>query len=259
MKDILEHIKCQDPDQLPKLKRVVDLCRKASKQYEVVTSDFLSPDIHDYLPYIIHHFKDLSYELQGGYDEAEYKKLILYPDYMVDIESQILVIDIKYQEKYGQISHRDVLGAVLGLGLKRDVVGDILLEPGHVQVMTSETTARFIRSQLSKIGRVHVDVSMCQTDEIMKKDEQVKMIFSTVKSVRLDAVIASGYNVSRSKAVDLIKAEKVKLNHNYCSQTSKELNVGDLISIRGLGRIRLQEINGLSKKERYKIEIKKYI
>jgi len=259
MKEILENIKCHDPDQLPKLKRVVDLCRKASKAYEVVVSDFLSPDIHEYLPFIVHQFRDLSYKLEGGYDQAEYKKLVLYPDYMTDVESSIVIIDIKYLEKYGEVSHRDVLGAVLGLGLKREVVGDILLENGHVQVMTAETTGRFISSHLTKIGRVNVDVTLCSLEDIMDKEEQVKLIFSTVKSVRLDAVIASGYNISRSKAADYIKAEKVKLNHNFCTQTSKELSVGDLISIRGLGRIRLDEINGLSKKERYKIQIKKYI
>lgn len=256
---ILSKLKIYDPEQLPKIKRIIDMCNQVDKYYEVVISDFLSPDLHHYIEYIIHEFRDVSYSLDGGYDLAEYKRLVLYPDYMSEVPEMIFIVDLTYDPKYGEIAHRDVLGAVLGLGLKREVIGDILLTTGHVQVMTSEKIANFLSSHLLKVGRVNVKVSVVTKDEIIEKEEAFQMIFSTVKSLRLDSVVASGYNISRSKAVELIKADRVKLNHNFTNQSAKELSEGDLISVKGKGRIRLESINGLSKKERYKIEIKKYI
>ena len=257
--DILSKLKLYNPDQLPKLKRVVDLCEQAEKSYDVVSSDFLSPDLDVFMPSILFHYRDLAYTLDGGYDDAEYKILSVYPDYMIDVTSDIKIVDVTYLPKYGEIAHRDVLGAVLGLGLKREVIGDILLEEGHVQIVTSDSIATFLSTHLSKIGRITGSVSIVEKDMLIEKIESFKMISSTVKSLRLDSVISSGHNISRSKAVDYIKAERVKLNHNYCNQSSKELNEGDLISIKGLGRIRLIAVNGQSKKDRYRIEIKKYI
>lgn len=256
--DILSKLKIHDPEQLPKLKRVIDQCNQGMKYYEVIKTDFLSPDLHGYIEGIMYHYPDLNYSLDGGYHAAEYKRLILWPDFLEAPIDNVSVVDIVYDPKFGSITHRDVLGATLGLGLKREVVGDILLEEGHVQIMTSENIAEFLNSHLIKIGRVSIHVKL-DVDEMIDYEPAFKMSFTTVKSLRLDGVIASGYNISRSKAVDYIKAEKVKLNHNYILSSSKELNEGDLISVKGKGRIRLMSVNGLSKKERYKIEIKKYI
>ena len=257
--DILRQLNIYDTEQLPKLKRIIDILNKVMKSYEVVSTDFLSPDIQGYIKSICFHYPDLKYTLDGGYDDAEYKKMIVYPDYLETVESDLSILDITYHEKYGDVSHRDVLGAVLGLGLKREVIGDILLENGHVQVMTSEHVASFLQTHLLKVGRVTVTTDIVDKDRLIEKVESVKWINTTVKSLRLDAIIASGFNLSRSKAVDLIKAERVKLNHNISVQTSKELSEGDLISVKGKGRIKIDSINGLTKKERYKVDIKKYI
>jgi len=257
--EILSKLKIYDPEQIPKLKRIIDMASQVDKYYEEVISDFLSPDLHHYIGYIVHHFMDVAYSLDGGYDQAEYKRLALYPDYMTEVPQMIWIVDLIYDPKYGTIGHRDVLGAVLGLGLKREVIGDILLEEGRVQIMTSENIASFLVTHLIKVGRVKVQSSLVTKDEMIDTAQDFQMIFSTVKSLRLDALIASGYNISRSKAVDYIKADRVKVNHNYMNQTSKELGEGDLISVKGKGRIKLEKVNGLSKKERYKIEIKKYI
>ena len=257
--DILRQLKIYDAEQLPKLKRIIDILNQVMKSYEVVSTDFLSPDIQGYIKSICFHYPDLKYTLEGGYDDAEYKKMIVYPDYLESVESDLSIVDITYHEKYGDVSHRDVLGAVLGLGLKREVIGDILLENGHVQVMTSDHVATFLLSHLTKVGRVTVSTDLVDKDHLIEKVESIQWIHTTVKSLRLDAIIASGFNLSRSKAVDLIKAERVKLNHNVSIQTSKELSEGDLISVKGKGRIKIDSINGLTKKERYKVDIKKYI
>lgn len=257
--DIIRQLKISDTDQIPKVKRVIDLFNQVKKKYDLVSSDFLSPDILGYIEKISFNYPDINVVLNGGYDDAEYKKLTIYPDYLEEVELDIVAVDITYHEKYGSVAHRDVLGALLGLGLKREVIGDILLEDGHVQVLTSHHVATLVSSQLSKIGRMTVSTEVVALSQLIEKIESVKIINTTVKSLRLDAIIASGYNMARSKAVDLIKAERVKLNHNVSVQTSKELKSGDLISVKGKGRIKVNRIDGLTKKDRYKVVLKKFI
>lgn len=246
-------------EQLPMLKRIVDICRQAEKFHEVVHTEFLSPDICFYVPQLLNQFHDLNYTLDGGYDEAEYARLVVYPDYLSDVSVELFVLEITYHPKFGSMSHRDVLGAVLGLGLKRQVIGDILLEEGKVHVLTTESMGEFLMQHLDKIGRVAVKTSSVSIAELIKKVTPHQLIFATVKQLRLDAIIASGYHLSRSKAVQLIQSEKVKVNHQYTKDNSKELKTGDLISVKGFGRIKLNQVNGISKKERIKVEIKKYV
>lgn len=257
--ELIKQLRVSDSEQVPKVKRLIDLANKALKTHEVVVSDFLSPDIHAYVASIMFHYPDLNYVLDGGYEEFEYGCLVIYPDYLVDVEGVVSILDMTYNIKYGEISHRDVLGAILGLGIKREVVGDILLEPGHVQMMVSPDIIGYLEANISKIGRVTVEAKSVGKDALIHKEQTFKWVDSTVKSLRLDAIISSGYNISRSKAVELIKAERVKLNHNFTTQTSKEVEAGMLISVKGKGRMLLEEVNGLTKKERYKIKIKKYV
>lgn len=256
--EVIKQLNVVDPDQIPKIKRVIDLANKALKTHDVVISDFLSPDLHGYIRSIMFHYPDLNYVLDGGYPECEYACLVVYPDYLTDIDDAVQILDLTYNLKYGEIAHRDVLGALLGLGIRREVVGDIILEPGHVQVMVTPDIIGYLQANVSKIGRVTVESRCVDQSKLIQKTESFKDINTTVKSLRLDAIISSGYNISRSKAVDLIKAERVKLNHNFTTQTSKEVEAGMLISVKGKGRMLLEEVNGLTKKERYKIKIKKY-
>lgn len=256
---ILEKLKVHHPDQIEKLKRVIDLCVQAGKSYDRECSHFLSPDLLEYIPYIMSEFRDLDYELQGGYTYAEYKRLVVYPDFMTDIEDAIELIEISYSEKYGSIAHRDVLGSLIGLGLKREVIGDILVEDGLVRVLVIAEMADYILKQIHKIGRVKVNACIKPLSDIKDYSPAFELMDATVKSNRLDSIIARGFNISRSKASDLIKRDLVKLNHNICHQVSKELSEDTLISVRGYGRISIEGFNGLTRKDRHRITIKKFI
>ncbi|MBN2795465.1 MAG: RNA-binding protein [Clostridia bacterium] len=256
---ILDKIKIHHPDQLDKLKRVIDLCIQTKKSYEVGKTHFLTPDILDYVPLILSHFEDLSYTLEGGYAFSEYQRLLVYPDFMSEISPSVSLLEITYPVKYGEIGHRDVLGSLIGLGIKRDVIGDILVEPGKVQVLVLEEIAQYVCDQLMKVGRVAVSVTIGELKAIEDYTPLYDLIEVTVKSNRLDSIIARGFNISRAKAAELIKRELVKVNHNFCNQVSKELNEDALISVRGYGRMSIEGFNGLTKKDRRKLTIKKYI
>lgn len=257
--EILKQLGIHNPEQVPKLKRIIDSANHVNKYHEMQVSSFLSPDMLGYMPFIFSNYPDLQYCLEGGYPKAEYKRLVIYPDYLYDIDSTVVILEMTYAVKYGEIGHRDVLGAVLGLGLKRDVIGDILVESGRVQVMTTKEMAEYITGQIRKIGRVTVESSVVELSQLITVEEACVLIHTTVKSLRLDAIISKGFNIPRTKAVSLIKSDAVKLNHNIINQTAKEILEDALISVRGHGRIRLEGLHGLSKKERQKITIKKYI
>lgn len=257
--DIIRQLKIVTPEQVTSIKRIIDLCNHAERLHEIQQTGFLSPDLMTYIPRILMFYRDLDYKLAGGYPYAEYRRLTIYPDYHVDVADGISIVDLTYNTKYGAIGHRDVLGAVLGLGIKREVVGDILVAPGHVQLMAADDIAGYITEQLVKIGRVTVSASLVGPEHLMAYEPEYKLVDVTVKSLRLDAVIARGFNISRSKAATLIKSEVVKLNHNICSQVSKEIDEDTLISVRGYGRMRVEGFHGLTRKERHKITIKRYI
>lgn len=256
---LLKQMGIHNPEQVIKLKRIIDSANHVNKYHEKQVTGFLSPDLLVYMPYIFSNYPDLQFHLEGGYEGAEYKRLAIEPAYIYDHESSVLILEMTYAAKYGEIGHRDVLGAVLGLGVKRDVIGDILVESGRVQVMTTKEMATYIMGQINKIGRMTVSSKLVELSQLITLEEACVLIHTTVKSLRLDAIVSKGFNVSRAKALALIKSDAVKLNHNIMNQAAKEIAEDALISVRGHGRIRLEGLQGLSKKEREKITIKKYI
>ncbi len=261
--DIINSLGIRDADKENKIKRVFDQIQRVNKEFIPLASDFLSPDITGYIEKILYNFRDLSSMLVGGYDEAEYQILIVFPDYMekdqIDISDYLQVLEITYNKKFGDVSHRDVLGSLMGQGIKREKVGDILLEEGKIQVMVCSELAQYLDGNLSKIGRVNVNTEIVSLENIIEKEYEVKEISTTVKSLRLDAIVSSGFNIPRSKAVELIKLERVKLNHSFVKSVSKEVEEGSLISVKGKGRIILKTVGGVSKKDRLRIEITRFL
>lgn len=245
------------------INRLLDIGIKSEREYSIVSTEFNSPDVLTYIDRIIYNFTDLEYVLVGGFEDSEYQKVIFYPNYLTDedinISDYISIIEISYNEKFGSFSHRDVLGSLMGLGIKREKIGDIILKDNICQIAVDCNIADYILTNINKIGRVTVKSRIISIDEIIKKEYKTISFSSTVKSLRLDSIISSGYKIPRSKASELIKLERVKLNHIFITSASKEISEGDLISVKGMGRIILESVGGLSKKERYKIDIKKFI
>ncbi len=242
-----------DEDEIKKIKNNLFLANKTSKTY---VSDFLSPASQAIIPELLSEYRELQYELVGGYDEAEYQMLVV--GRYLEKEFPFKVLSIKYNEKYNHMTHRDVLGSILSLGIKRNKIGDILLSEGLIEVIVSTDIAEYLLFHLEKIKRAKVRVSLHDCLSIEKKEE-VKELYLTVSSLRLDAVIASSYNISRKKAKDDILSGLVKVNHLINTNANYMVKENDLISIRKKGRIRLHNIVGLSKKNKYKIEVYKYL
>ena len=204
--------------------------------------------------------RDLIFAVEGGFENAE-RCIVTFrsPDcneYMLTRAISALELAHRPQDI---IAHRDVLGAVLALGLERDVLGDILIEPSRAILICMASVARFIAENLKSAGNVRLVVAEILLNTLPSKSDNYERISGTVASLRLDAVLAFAFKSSRELAQEKIAAGLVQLSHQICTQSTKIVEVGSVISLRGGGRVRLLEVSGLSQKERHKITIGKYM
>ena len=203
---------------------------------------------------------ELMYRLWGGFPEARRKMLAIYPDYCEDYVQEdypFVCLTFSYR-KEDKLTHRDLLGTFMGMRLKRETIGDIVVSEGVSQVFFTEVAAKLVLSTVSKIGRVGVKVSGDRPFEL-EVIQEYKSIGGTVASLRLDCIVSLAAHVSRENAASLIRSDRVDVNHFTVSSVSHELHEGDIISVRGSGRYVLSAVKGLSGKGRTHIELLKYI
>lgn len=201
----------------------------------------------------------LRYMLYGGYQNAARRMLAVFPDYCEDYiteEFPIKCLTFTFR-KEDRLSHRDFLGSFMGMRLKREVIGDIIIAEGIAQTFVTEIAAKLIMSSVSKIGRTGVKISDSEPFRIESKQE-FEEIGTTVASLRLDCVVSAAAKLSREKAAGLIKSENVAVNYFPITSVSHELHEKDIFSVRGSGKFILSKINGISKKGRIHIILRKY-
>lgn len=159
--------------------------------------------------------------------------------------------------KEDELRHRDFLGALMALGIRRDTVGDILTESGRAVVFVRDDIAPFILSQVDKIGRVGVKVSYADTGDLPASDDYEELIF-TVSSLRLDAFVAHAANLSREKAARLIRSETVMVDHVTETGVSLMLHEGATVTIRKYGKYVLTALLGESRKGKQRVAVRHY-
>ena len=157
------------------------------------------------------------------------------------------------------ITHRDVLGSLMGLGIERTNFGDIIMQTGGAQLIVDAAMADYVKQNFTKIAMVSVSVDDMDIAEIQPKEEKIKEIRTTVASLRLDAVASSGFSVSRTKVVSSINAGLVQVNWQPAKGPAQEVKEGDIISLRGRGRMKIEEITGTSRKGRIGVYLKRFM
>jgi len=239
--------------------RVLDCCEIASQRQIIKYTDFLDPFHRDFVRPLVANFFGVRHQEEGGYPGAEKMRMVIFPDYYRpgDIEVPITVLEISLSDPSRVLSHRDYLGALVGLGIRRSLVGDIIAFAGGAQVVAATEVANAILG-LSEVNKFNASVVEIPPYQIKVEEQPQRTITSTVASVRLDAVLSSGLGVGRSKAVELIKGDKVKVNWRQIGQPGFQLNSGDVLSIRGKGRLELTEVGAETKKGRVRITLKKF-
>lgn len=240
-----------------KMFKIIDKANGCLKNYDVRYSDFLNPFEVENAKAILNSNDDLKYSVDGGYDESERKIVFIYPFYMEyeDIDETLRFIQIEGNFKFKSISHKDYLGSLLSLGIKREKIGDILIHDNFCQVVVSEDICDFIIINLDKVSRNKVKVKEITVKDIVQSEHNFKEISFTVSSLRVDSIISGVYSLSRNDSVKLIKGERVNVDYEKIISPSREIKSDSLISVRGHGRA-IIEVGDLTKKGRTKVKAK---
>jgi RNA-binding protein YlmH len=240
--------------------RLVDLAENAAKSRKYKVSEFLDPYGYSIAETVTAHYPRLSLEADGGFPGAErVKAAFIDEEFRGKADYGLAALEAGVDVRYYQISHRDVLGAVLGLGLKREMIGDIIMTGRGCQIVCDVTMSEFISRNLTKIGAATVEIVPLELGAITPREERVKEIRTTIASLRLDAVAAAGFSTSRTKMAGDIAADKVKVNWQDAKNAAQTIKTGDIISMRGRGRVEVCEVLGQTKKGRTSILLKRFI
>ena len=198
----------------------------------------------------------------GGYPDAE-RVMAAYYDLEAPAEWEYPLrgLRITWNEKFAHPAHRDLMGAVMGLGLEREAIGDVALgsyrEKPCAWAFAIPEVADYIAANLDSAGRAAVKAEVTDDAPEIAPPEGSKLRV-TVQTARLDAVLAAGYNLSRSEAQKLVIAGLVKLNHVPNLHTDAHVDTGDLISARGHGRLKVVEALGQSRRGRLVLTLFRY-
>lgn len=240
------------------LARCEDFEQSVLKYKNVRFSHFVSP--HDLAIFKSHYrmSRDVNCKAYGGNDDAERVILGFYPDFL-EIENEDFPIVPLMISNLGSATHRDVLGSVLGLGIKREMIGDIYFDDGFAVVMCEKSSTEYVLYNLKTVGRQKVDVAVCDKEKSFSLKHKFEILRVIVSSERLDALLAQVCRMSRSEAVKHIMSDNVNVNFTVENNPDKKLSPGDVISVRHHGRFMIVDALGETKKGRIILEVKKYI
>ena len=252
----------QQKEQALFLKRIEDLADRAENIGYVVFSDFLDGNQRTLLAASpAAHKVRVAYI--GGYEDAERVVAAFYPFFLEegDWESPICAIRLrlkaaKFLSKIPQ--HRDYLGALMGLGIKREKLGDILVDAEGAVVVALESIAGYIEETLLSVGAAEVQCERVPLTELAKSVKDGKVLVITLQSLRLDGLISKGFNISRGDAAKYINAGKVSVNWLEEKRVDRSVKDGDTVSVRGFGRIKVHEVLGLSRSGRQQLKIERF-
>ncbi len=241
-----------DKDQRLLLRKINDLIQTSRKQYAVVYSAFLDPSQQALIGTVTEFYGQV--EFCGGYEHAERRICRIRTDeYNAESDPPIALFTAEATDRNAALSHRDVLGALMGLGIKRELIGDILPNGHSPQFFCLESIADYLSTNLTKIGRCTVHLTRSPTASLTEQPRLQKNV--NVSALRLDCVTAEGFGLSRTKAADAIRKGAVSLNWLVCTDPSQEIKAGDRISFRTKGKLEVLSLSGTSKKGRLFLDL----
>lgn len=263
----MKNVLLQSDDDKLLLAKTEDLIKQCSKTYSPAYSMFLDERQCMISETVLRKYGDIQYNFWGGYENAQRKILCVYNqydcDYLNDYYSDNLTEEIPIKcltftyRKADVLTHRDFLGSLMGMRLKRETIGDIVVSEGKTQLFATETASKLICSSVAKIGKTGVKICDDKPFDIPVV-QQFDTISGTVASLRADSVVSLALRMSREKTSQIIKNTGVQMNFFPVFSASYEMKCEDVFSVKGYGKFILSEISGISKKGRIHITVKKY-
>ena len=245
------------------LARAEDKLQQSLQQYRVTYTNFL--DLHQ-RSLVEGLWREISRGAQdtrcvfwGGYGEAERTIAAFLPDYADENDCPLSVIRIKTPSGGRKLTHRDYLGSLTGLGLEREMIGEILTTENGADVIILDDIKDFLLLNYSKAGRTTLQLEALPLDELHVPEQRTVMVKDTVASLRLDNVIASAFSLSRGKAAEAIRSGIVFVNSIQCEKPDMQVEEGCKLVLRGKGKAYLREVGGRTRKDRIFVAIEKFV
>ncbi|MCO7123528.1 YlmH/Sll1252 family protein [Ihubacter massiliensis] len=241
-----------------------DKYQQCSRQYMVTSTGFLDLRqralVEGRLRELSKASSDVSWAFFGGYEDAERTIAMFLPDYASLEENHPLAV-IRAEAPSGgrKLTHRDYLGSLTGLGIKREKIGDILTNETGADILILEEIRDFLLFHYEKAGRTSLKLESVPLSELRIPEQKTSMQKDTVASLRLDNVIASAFSLSRAKAAEAIRSGLVFVNSMQAEKTDFQVKEGDKLVLRGKGKAFLREVGQRTRKDRIFIVTERYL
>lgn len=236
------------------VKKVLDYLDQVQYKQRLILTQFLDPYHQSIVKSVIGHQDEVQVLENGGFIHSESQRMIIAP-YFYEIEKEdfeIVVCKIIYAKNFEKLTHRDILGALMSLGIKRELFGDIVEKDQDFYLAVDRHIYEYLKDHLSMIKRSKVKFVEWDEEIEVKNDYLVKSFI--VSSFRLDKIISSFYKISRQKAAEFIRAGHVKVNHKPVEQINYLCNNKDIISFKKHGRVMFVDCNKQTRSDNYVVE-----
>ena len=249
------------------LAQILDKIEMVEKKNKIEYTDFLDLAQIELVQKFINKIKIENYMVYGGFEQAERKMFVIYPEKFNSIVVEknlaniVQIIRIQLPEDLkGKYTHRDYLGAVIKLGVERKKIGDIIVDNEGADIIVDKDIVKFLLENLGSLTRFSKSTITVENIDDLRtveiKKEELEII---VSSMRLDNVISELARCSRNKALDIINMERVFVNFECETKKTKQIKSGDMVTIRGKGRFFIKEIVGQTRSGRTIIRVEKFV
>ena len=234
------------------IRRAEDLSRRCEKQAAITSTGFLTPAEQAELTAWAARSPEVTLQLFGGQPGCERQAAFFLPSYFPPetLEPQQELRALCITSAFGTPGHRDYLGALLGLGVKREWLGDIRIHGQQAYVFCLPSVERYVLDNLTHVGRCGVRTAAVALEAVPLPEWKVKPVQFTVQSMRLDAIVGGIFGLSRGAAAEHIRAGSVSLNYLPCLKPDAPVKPGDVLSLRGRGKGSVLELGGSTRKGR---------
>lgn len=244
-------------DDIPFIDKGLEWIKRVEDTYTPVLTSFINPHQEQILRILAGTY-GIACQSSGDFLQTESVRVLLYPDYFEPeiADFEIALLDISYSSKFEQLTHGKILGTIINqLGIDRKLFGDILVDEKRAQIFVNRKFIPLFQDGIRKIGKLPVSLEERPfTDRILSKiDYREREIL--VSSFRLDALLSSALKLSRNQASQLIEKKSVQVNYHLVEKSDYQVAVGDLISVRKFGRLKIVKDNGQTKKDKIKLSI----
>lgn len=257
---ILEKYKNENDKLL--ISKLFDKIGLTEKQNKIQVTDFYSPIELEIVKNILNTINYKNYEIYG----KTRNMVIMYPDKLESVfkenkfDYNTICNCIRISNCTENYEHKIYLGGCIKLGVKREKIGDIIVFENGADIVVNKDVTKFLLNNLQELNRFKKsNIEIINLSEITQKEQEFKEMKIIVSSLRLDNIVSELAKTSRSKALDLLKLEKIFINYKNENKATKSVCKGDIITIRGTGKFIINEILGNTKSGKYVIDVKKYI